>query len=396
MLMKIFDLGHNYYHIVASVLCGVVCFIAWLWIGLFDRPKFEDIAYLQSSRRRKVWCLLAMTNDKPNNPIEANKLFHATKQLLLENERRQQQQQQQQSKDTSSSSTKSSCGGIVSSSSVLSKAAFYYGSVPDYDPSSSCIACSVYFEEQGRTHTTHGSKTTNRNISPISTFESGQEKYRCGYGYLIGIDSTEEAKSLLANLSLLSAPAAAAAGAAADIRNSSRNININNDPNRHCHHHTLCPYPIRVMDLGVGPARKGRVRWRNRYTPWIARILHWNSEFSTHCGGDVEIVECELFIGAAATDACICSTTTTKTKTTTNNGTSGSGIVGRRSLSAGVAFVDYLLLNAKATTVWGPHDVQSSTTSTAIPAAPSSSSPPTRRGSRRSSWRKKRSKSHAL
>jgi hypothetical protein len=98
------------------------------------------------------------------------------------------------------------------------------------------------------------------------------------------------------------------------------------------------PYPIRVVDLGTGPARKGRLQWRNRYTPWIARLLHWNTEFGKICGGDVDIVECELIVrrpGGLKSVAVDFGPTVSYRQP---------------------GYIDYLLLNAKTTNIWNPND----------------------------------------
>lgn len=254
---------------LSSVLCGVTLLAYFL--GLFDRPIFEDAVFLQPSRRR-LWCLLALTNERPGYHQEADRLFQAAKKVLdgtpLANK----------------SSTTTSAASATAATTLLSKAAFLYGGVPDFDPASSAVKCAVYFEEQGGSHSLG--------------------KYRWGCGYLISLDSTSQVNSFLASLPV-----------------------------------DKSPYPVRVMDLGSGPTRKGHIQWRNRFTPWMARLLHWNREFSTFVG-NFEIVECELYVTGA------------KKKP---------------------AFIDYLLLNAKTTTVWDPQDA-------AVTVAPGKS--------RRGSWRK--------
>eukprot|EP00529_Nitzschia_sp_RCC80_P026356 CAMPEP_0113478852 /NCGR_PEP_ID=MMETSP0014_2-20120614/20981_1 /TAXON_ID=2857 /ORGANISM="Nitzschia sp." /LENGTH=350 /DNA_ID=CAMNT_0000372079 /DNA_START=263 /DNA_END=1315 /DNA_ORIENTATION=+ /assembly_acc=CAM_ASM_000159 len=289
--------------ICRSVLIGIALIVCGFWVGLFDRPKWEDVVFLQPSRRR-LWCILAMTNDQPRSPAEEDKLFDAAKEVL-----------NGLSKDDNNSSSGSSASSASPSkprnkswktSLLLSRAAYhYYGG--DSTPSGS-ISCTVYFEEQG-------GKTTSRSLAG--------NKYRCGFGWLVGLENDDsEVKSLLSDLA--SSPS---------LSTSSQTKSGN----------YKCPYPIRIVDLGTGPARKGRVQWRNSYTPWIARLLHWNSEFSSCCGDDVDVVECELTVRPGSAYESKPGSHPGPSDRNPNN-------------SQPPAYIDYLLLNSKTTSVWNPHD----------------------------------------
>lgn len=213
--------------LVTSVFSGIVILAHWL--GLFDRPNVEDVAFILPSRRR-LFAILATSTTDPNSR-DVYKLEKAAKTALETNPK---------------------------SRAILSKAAFIYG-VPDYNPTSSCVGCAVYFEEHGFA------------------------KPRWGRGLLIGVDTWSEAKTLLKSLSTKG-----------------------------------CNYPIRVMDLGMGPVKKGRIKWRNNLTPIIARYLHWNRAFVESIS-ERDVVECEIYVVGAHEKG---------------------------------AFIDYLLIDADSTTVW--------------------------------------------
>ena len=277
------------------VLIGFLLSVSCAWLGLFDQAKWENVVFLQPNRRR-LWCIVAMTNDQPHSPTEADKLYDSTKKVL------------DGLTTHSKPSLPSPCSPRKKSwktSLLLSKAAYhYYGG--DSTPTGS-ISCAVYFEEQGRKE------------KPRS---SSGNKYRCGLGWLVGIENDSEAKSLLSDL-------AASQSLSRSSQTKSGNCN--------------CPYPIRIVDLGTGPARKARIPWRNPYTPWIARLLHWNSEFSNCCGGNVDVVECELTIRPGSTY---------QSKPGTHPGPPDHNPNIRQT----PAYVDYLLLNSKLTYIWNPHD----------------------------------------
>jgi hypothetical protein len=123
------------------------------------------------------------------------------------------------------------------------------------------VGCTVYFEEHGFT------------------------KPRWGSGLLIGVDTWTDSKAF--HKSLLTRG---------------------------------CNYPIRVMDLGMGPVKKGRIKWRNSLTPILARYLHWNRAFTDYIS-ERDVVECEIFVGGAKQKG---------------------------------AFIDYLLIDADSTTISNP------------------------------------------
>jgi hypothetical protein len=54
-------------------------------------------------------------------------------------------------------------------------------------------------------------------------------------------------------------------------------------------------YPVQAMKLGSGPVLRGRIPWRNKFTPLIAKYLHWNRAFD-RCDSDKDIVACEVYV----------------------------------------------------------------------------------------------------
>ena len=283
--------------IICSVLIGILLIVSYVWVGLFDRAKWKNVVFIQPSRRR-LWCIVAMTNDQPHSPTEADELYDSTKKVL--------DGLATHSKSSSPSPGSPRNNKLWKTSLLLSRAAYhYYGG--DSTPTGS-ISCAVYFEEQGR-------KATPRSVS-------GDNKYRCGLGWLVGLENDSEAKSLLSDL-------AASQSLSTSSQTKSEKYN--------------CPYPIRIVDLGTGPARKVRIPWRNPYTPRIARLLHWNSEFSNCCGGNVDVVECELTIRPGSTY---------QSKSGTHPGPPDHN----PNTPQTPAYVDYLLLNSKTTYIWNPND----------------------------------------
>lgn len=213
--------------LLTSVFSGIV--ILAYWLGVFDRPVFDDVAFIVPSRRR-LFAILATSSSQPNRK-DVGKLVSIAKATVDSNPK---------------------------STAILAKAAFLYG-VPDYNPTSSCVGCAVYFEEQGFA------------------------KPRWGCGLLIGVDTGAEAKSFLKSLSTKASD-----------------------------------NPIRVMDLGMGPVKKGRIKWRNSLTPILARYLHWNRAFIEYIS-EQDVVECEIYVQGANQKG---------------------------------AYIDYLLIDADSTNVW--------------------------------------------
>jgi hypothetical protein len=213
--------------LLTSVFSGTVI-LAW-WLGVFDRPTFDDVAFIVPSRRR-LFAILATSTTQPNRK-DIDRLVSVAKAAVDSNPK---------------------------STAILAKAAFLYG-VPDYNATSSCVGCAVYFEEQG----------------------FGKPRWGCGL--LIGVDTAVEAKAFLKSLSTKGSD-----------------------------------NPIRVMDLGMGPVKKGRIKWRNNLTPIIARYLHWNRAFIEYIS-EQDVVECEIYV--------------------------------RRANQKG-SYIDYLLIDAKSTKVW--------------------------------------------
>jgi hypothetical protein len=214
--------------LLTSVFCGIA--ILAYWLGVFDRPIFDDVAFILPSRRR-LFAILATSCTQPKSN-DVGKLVSLAKAAVDSNPK---------------------------SAAILAKAAFLYG-VPDYNPSSSCVGCAVYFEEQGLA------------------------KPRWGCGLLIGVDTGAEAKAFLKSLSTKKG----------------------------------WDNSIRVMDLGMGPVKKGRIRWRNMLTPIIARYLHWNRAFIDYIS-EQDVVECEIYVSGAKQKG---------------------------------AYIDYLLIDADSTNVW--------------------------------------------
>jgi hypothetical protein len=79
-------------------------------------------------------------------------------------------------------------------------------------------------------------------------------------------------------------------------------------------------YSIRAMRLGPGPVFRGRIPWRSKsYTPLIAQYLHWNRAFDSY-NSEGEVVACEVYVTG---------------------------------LDQSPEYIDYMLLDAKSTSMWG-------------------------------------------
>ena len=55
------------------------------------------------------------------------------------------------------------------------------------------------------------------------------------------------------------------------------------------------PRPLQILRLGKGPILRGRIKWRNRYTPLIAKYLHWSRAFDAW-GDETDAVGCEVYV----------------------------------------------------------------------------------------------------